>query len=118
MADQGQLVGGIVGGNLIALRQSGVIEHGLEKVVQSAAETEHGLSHMNEFGGAAADTMTTQQPSVFTVAEKSVSMAYRSLDNPSILLKLSPMPRRRKRACRFHMVISLRSVEECHRRFE
>ena len=67
VADQGQLVGGIVGGYLIALGQCGVIEDGLEKVVQYAAETEHGLPHMNEFGGAAADTMTTQQTSVFTV---------------------------------------------------
>src|SRR5262245_5357515 len=67
VADQGQLVGRIVGGNLVALGQCGIIEYGLEKGVQPAAETEHGLSHMNEFGGAAADTMTTQQPSVFTV---------------------------------------------------
>src|SRR5262249_60987067 len=66
VADQGQLVGGIVGGNLIALGQCGVIEDGLEKVVQSPAQTEHGLSPMNEFGGAPADTMTTQQPSAFT----------------------------------------------------
>src|SRR5262245_3649674 len=44
-----------------------VIKDGLEKVVQSATESEHGLSCMNEFGGAAADTMTTQQSSVFTV---------------------------------------------------
>src|SRR5262245_17920560 len=67
VAYQGQLVGGIVGGNLIALGQCRVIEYGLEKIVESAAQREHGLSNMNKFGGAAADAMTTQQPSVFTV---------------------------------------------------
>ena len=38
VADQSQLVGGIIGGNFVALGQCGVIEDGLEKVVQSAAQ--------------------------------------------------------------------------------
>src|SRR5258708_31966635 len=50
-----QLVAAVEGGDLVALGEGRVVEHGLDEVVDGALQAHHGLTDMNELGRAGAD---------------------------------------------------------------
>src|SRR5262249_35635572 len=68
-AGEAQLVRGVVGGDLVALGQGGVVEDGLQEVVEAAAQAEHGLADVDQLGGLRADAMGAQQPAVLAVED-------------------------------------------------
>ena len=49
------LVVAVQGGNFVALGEGGVVEDGVDEVVQGAAEGQDGLAYVNELSGLGAD---------------------------------------------------------------
>src|SRR5262245_48836246 len=68
-ASAAKLVGGVERGDLVALGQGRIVEDGLEKVVEPAAETEHGLPNVHELGRAGAQTVHGQEAPVLPVEQ-------------------------------------------------
>src|SRR5258708_37377663 len=66
---EAELVRGVQCGDLIALGEGRVVEHGLQEVVESAAQTQHGLPDVDQLAGAAANAVDPEQPPVLSAEE-------------------------------------------------
>src|SRR5260370_16993624 len=64
---EAELVRGVQCGDLIALGEGRVVEHGLQEVVESAAQTQHALPDVDQLGGAAANAVDPDQPPVLSL---------------------------------------------------
>src|SRR5260370_25237321 len=64
---EAELVRGVQCGDLIALGEGRVVEHGLQEVVESAAQTQHGLPDVDQLRGAAANAVDPEQPPALSV---------------------------------------------------
>ena len=62
-------IGGVVGGDFVALGEGGVVEDGFEEVFESTAEDECGLADVDEFGCLRADAMHAEQLAGFAMEE-------------------------------------------------
>lgn len=55
------LVVAVEGGDFVALSEGGVVEDGVDEVVEGAAEGQDGLAYVNELCGLGADDVDAQQ---------------------------------------------------------
>src|SRR6266851_4174074 len=66
---EAELVRGVQRGDLIALGEGGIVEHGLQEVVEPAAQAQHGLPDVYELGRARTNAVDPEQPPVLPVEQ-------------------------------------------------
>src|SRR5262249_35357364 len=78
-----ELVRGVERRHLVALGERRVVEDGLQEVVETAAEAEHGLADVDQLGRPAPDRVYAEQPAILAVEEHLEEPAVVAQDLPA-----------------------------------
>lgn len=69
LAQESEFIRCVMRGHFVAFRPGGIIQHRREEIVETASQSEHGLTDVNQFRRSTPNTVTTDQPAFFAVQE-------------------------------------------------